>query len=127
MKPERARELLAAERERIERSLADLGEPVGTDELSTLDDPADQGSVLYERELEVGLVEGLRRELETLERAEARLAEGTYGLSVESGEPIPDERLEAYPLAERTVEEERRFARSRYREFQEGPARFTGR
>ena len=53
MTPERARELLAAERERIERSLADLGEPVGTDELSTLDDPADQGSVLYERELEV--------------------------------------------------------------------------
>jgi DnaK suppressor protein len=111
MTPERARELLAAERERIERSLADLGEPVGTDELSTLDDPADQGSVLHERELEVGLVEGLRRELETLERAEARLAEGTYGLSVESGDPIPDERLEAYPLAERTVDEERRFAR----------------
>lgn len=111
MTPDRARELLAAERERIERSLADLGEPVGTDELSTLDDPADQGSVLYERELEEGLLEGLRRELEALERAEARLAEGTYGLSVESGEPIPDERLEAYPLAERTVEEERRFAR----------------
>jgi DnaK suppressor protein len=109
--PERARELLTAERERIERALADLGEPLGTDELSTLDNPADQGSVLYERELEEGLLEGVRRELEALERAEARLAEGTYGKSVESGEPIPDERLEAYPLAERTVEEERRFER----------------
>ena len=65
--------------------------------------------MLYERELEVGLLEGLRRELETLGRAEARLAAGTYGLSVESGEPIPDDRLEAFPLAERTVEEERRF------------------
>jgi RNA polymerase-binding transcription factor DksA len=30
---------------------------------------------------------------------------------VESGDPIPDERLEAFPLAERTVEEERRFER----------------
>lgn len=108
MTSERAQELLAAERSRIERSLADLGEPIGTDELSTLDNPADQGTVLYERELEEGLLEQLRRELEALERAEARLAEGTYGLSVESGEPIPDERLEAYPLAERTVEEERR-------------------
>jgi DnaK suppressor protein len=108
MSPERARELLAAERERIERALADLREPIGSDELSTLDNPADKGSVLYERELEEGLLEGLRRELEALERAEARLAEGTYGLSVASGEPIPDERLEAYPLAERTVEEERR-------------------
>ena len=108
MSPERAQELLAAERSRIERSLVDLGEPIGTDELSTLDNPADQGTVLSERELEEGLLEQLRRELEALERAEARLAEGTYGLSVESGEPIPDERLEAYPLAERTVEEERR-------------------
>jgi DnaK suppressor protein len=113
MTSERARELLAAERERIERSLADLGEPIGEDELTTLDNPADQGTVLYERELEEGLLESLRRDLEALERAEARLAEGTYGLSIESSEPIPDERLEAYPLAERTIEEERRFERGR--------------
>ena len=111
MSPERAQELLQAERQRIERALADLGEPVGADELTTLDDPADQGSVLYERELEEGLLERLRRDLEALERAEARLAEGTYGLSMVSGDPIPDERLEAYPLAERTVDEERRHAR----------------
>jgi DnaK suppressor protein len=111
MTPERAREVLAAERERIERAFAELCEPVGEDELTTLDNPADQGSELYERELEEGLLEGLRRELEALERAESRLAQGMYGLSVESGEPIPDERLEAYPLAERTVEEERRFQR----------------
>lgn len=111
MSPERAQELLTAERKRIERALADLGEPIGTDELTTLDNPADQGTVLYERELEEGLLERLRRDLEALERAEARLAEGTYGLSVVSGDPIPDERLEAYPLAERTVDEERRHVR----------------
>jgi hypothetical protein len=40
-----------------------------------------------------------------LERAEARLAAGTYGASVLSGRPIPDERLEAFPLAELTVDE----------------------
>ena len=40
-----------------------------------------------------------------LERAEARLAAGTYGVSILSGRPIPDERLEAFPLAELTVEE----------------------
>src|SRR5438309_270352 len=39
--------------------------------------------------------------------ADAQLAAGTYGLSVESGEPIPDERLEALPTAERTVKEQR--------------------
>jgi DnaK suppressor protein len=48
-------------------------------------------------------------DLAALERAEERLKAGTYGLSVESGEPIPDARLEALPTAERTVEEDERF------------------
>jgi DnaK suppressor protein len=48
----------------------------------------------------------LREELAAVDRAEARLAAGTYGLSIESGEPIPDERLEAVPAAERTTAEE---------------------
>ena len=51
-------------------------------------------------------------ELAAVERAEARLAAGTYGLSIESGKPIPDQRLEALPTAERTVEEQERWARS---------------
>jgi DnaK suppressor protein len=46
-----------------------------------------------------------------VERAEKRLAEGTYGLSVESGEPIPDGRLEIIPWAERTAEEQARYER----------------
>ena len=49
----------------------------------------------------------LRAQLEAVERAEARLAAGTYGLSVESGKPIPEERLEINPTAELTIEEER--------------------
>jgi hypothetical protein len=40
-----------------------------------------------------------------LQRAEARLAAGSYGRSVRSGQAIPDERLEADPLAELTVQE----------------------
>ena len=57
--------------------------------------------------------EGTKKRLPVtaVERAEARLEAGTYGLSVESGEPIPDGRLEARPTAERTVEEEERFRR----------------
>ena len=111
MDTERARELLLAERERIERALADL-RPADTGELTTQDQHlADEASDLYQEELDEGLAEQLQRELEALERAEARLAEGTYGLSVESGKPIPDERLEAQPTAERTAEEEARLER----------------
>ena len=47
----------------------------------------------------------LRERLDTLDRAEQRLSDGTYGRSVRSGLPIPDERLEADPAAELTVEE----------------------
>jgi DnaK suppressor protein len=106
MDPDRARTLLAAERERIERALARLrrqddGEPA--DEF----DPANLAADLYQDEFDEGLGADLREQLAAVERAEARLAAGTYGLSVESGQPIPDERLEVLPTAERTAEEER--------------------
>lgn len=112
MNQERARQLLARERARIERGLSGL-EREGPLESSDRREPGDQGSEdLYLDEFTEGRREELQRDLAALERAEARLASGTYGLSVESGEPIPDERLEALPTAERTVEEDRRYRRS---------------
>jgi len=105
MDPDRARELLAGERERIERALAQLGRE-DTGEPADEEDPANLASDLYQDELDEGLAEDLHKELAAVERAEARLAAGTYGLSIESGMPIADERLEAVPTAERTAEEE---------------------
>jgi len=104
--PDRARELLAAERARIERSLKRLAHQDDAEEFDD-EDPTNLGSDLYEDELDEGLSDGLRADLAAVERAEARLAAGTYGLSVESGERIPDERLEILPTAERTADEER--------------------
>jgi DnaK suppressor protein len=106
MDADRAHELLAAERARIERALARLrreedGEPA--DEF----DAANLASDLYPEELDEGLADDLREQLAAVERAEQRLAAGTFGLSIESGQPIPDERLEAIPTAELTAEEER--------------------
>jgi DnaK suppressor protein len=105
MDPERARELLAQERERIARTLAGLRHTDTGEEADDID-PANLAADLYQDELDEGLADGLRRELAAIERAEARLAAGTYGFSIESGKPIPDERLEALPTAERTAEEE---------------------
>jgi DnaK suppressor protein len=107
MDPKRAQELLTGERTRIERALARLG-PEGTGEEAEGGDPGNLGADLYQDEFDEGLADDLRDELAAVERAEARLAAGTYGLSIESGEPIPDERLEAIPTAERTTEEEAR-------------------
>ena len=47
----------------------------------------------------------LEERLAAVTRAEQRLSAGTYGVSVRSGQPIPDDRLEADPAAELTVEE----------------------
>jgi len=108
MHPDRARQLLVQERNRVEQAIADLR---GEDPKAAADrrEPGDTGSEdLYQEEFDAGLAEDLREQLAAVERAEARLAAGTYGLSVESGMPIPDARLEAVPTAERTVEEQER-------------------
>ena len=71
----------------------------------------DAGSALETESISVALAADLREQLAAVERAEERVARGTYGRSVESGMPIPDERLEAEPLAERTIEEQRQSER----------------
>jgi DnaK suppressor protein len=108
MDADRARELLARERARIEQALADLAAGESDDGVHPFD-AAEGASDTFEAELDEGLTERLRDELEAVDRAQQRLAAGTYGLSVESGEPIPDARLQAIPWAERTAEEQARY------------------
>jgi RNA polymerase-binding transcription factor len=109
-----ARELLRRERERIESSLADL-EKIRESELEEIDtdiNPYDDGETIEEEQVDNALAEQLRAELAAVERAEKRLEDGTYGFSVESGDPIPAERLETIPWAERTAEEQERYERT---------------
>jgi DnaK suppressor protein len=100
---ERARERLAEERARVERELEEHGQRRAANEP---EDTGDQAADLEQAETDNALRDDLQRTLEAIERAEARLEEGTYGVSIVSGDPIPDPRLEAIPWAERTVEEE---------------------
>ena len=106
MDPDRARELLQAERSRIERALARAAHEDDAEEVDD-QDPGNLAPDLYQDEINEGLRDDLDDQLAAVERAEARLVAGTYGLSVQSGEPIPDERLEVVPTAELTVDEER--------------------
>jgi RNA polymerase-binding transcription factor DksA len=107
---ERAKQLLRRERQRVEHELASLRSDRGDGELSNIDQhPADSGSELFEVERDRSMIERLSNELQAIERAEQRLEEGTYGVSVDSGEPIPDGRLEAVPWAERTAAEQSRL------------------
>ena len=107
---ETGRKLLAEARERAEAELKEA-ERAQEDERDRIADetaPEDDAEAIEEKSVDDALVRSLRRRLEEIEQAEERLADGTYGLSVESGEPIPRKRLEAVPWAARTKEEAER-------------------
>ena len=102
----RARALLDQERRRLD--LLDRAVARGHDDAvaaSSPEDPVNGAVHRLAEETSEALGERLRDRWGALERAEARLAAGIYGASVLSGRPIPDERLEAFPLAELTVQE----------------------
>jgi DnaK suppressor protein len=109
MEDAKARELLKAERARVERLLKDIDE-AGAADRAAANEPGDMFDSAEPLTAE-GTDESVKGELEerlaAVDRAEQRVEAGTYGLSVRSGQPIPDDRLEADPTAELTVEEAR--------------------
>jgi DnaK suppressor protein len=109
MDTEQARALLDAELAEVRGLLADT-EEAGRQDRETEDDEqlgdyADAAQPLTQQGMDDAIAESLRDRLAAIERALVRIDKGTYGVSVRSGQPIPDERLEADPAAELTVEE----------------------
>jgi DnaK suppressor protein len=107
MDDETAAAALRAEKTRILELLRDTDDAgnadrLGAGEIGDWDDP--QASLNLE-EVDTAVAESLRDRLAAIERAEERLRDGTYGRSVRSGAVIPDERLEADPAADLTVDE----------------------
>ena len=105
------RQLLEAERERVVTALATMRE----DGQRTMDEEvgipggvgADTASITFERELGSGLEEGAQQALARIDRALARIDEGTYGICERCGEPIGRERLEVRPFATLCIEDQR--------------------
>jgi DnaK suppressor protein len=104
---DRAELLLSTERTRVEGLLAAVKSDSQSDRTAADEhgDMSDSSEVLVSEGTDDAVANGLARRLEAIERAEQRLAVGTYGRSIASGELIPDERLEADPAAELTVDE----------------------
>jgi DnaK suppressor protein len=107
MDADHARALVRTERSRVEellRQTAGAGQEdrAAANEPGDLADPAER---LTAEEVDDAVAAGLRERLAALDRAERRIEDGTFGRSVRSGAPIPDDRLEADPAAELTVEE----------------------
>jgi RNA polymerase-binding transcription factor len=119
MDENRARSLLENERAEVQSLLAG-SEEAGREDRETEDeqgvDSIDPAQSLTAEGMDDAIAESMRDRLDAINRALKRLDDGTYGRSVRSGAPIPDERLEADPAAELTVEEARQEERDAQRE-----------
>ena len=115
------RTVLVQERVRIVDTIAHLHEEHNRpmeDELGELagrgadNHLGDMATVTFDRELDEGLEEGAMQTLAQIDRALARLDDGTYGVCERCGKKIAVARLEALPFAALCIEcksrEERR-------------------
>jgi DnaK suppressor protein len=107
MDPEQARERLLTERAEVLALLKDTEQAVEEDRSAGagVGDQVDAAQPLTAEGMDESIADTLRDRLGAIDRALRRIQDGTYGLSVRSGTPIPEGRLDADPAAELTVEE----------------------
>jgi len=98
---------------RIKKGMAEDERNLGEAEGDTQLDSGDLSQDMFTREMDASIGEQVQRRLGEVDRALQKIEEGTYGLSDDSGDPIPRGRLEAVPEAIRTVEEQQRFEQER--------------
>ena len=87
-------------RTEYDQTVADIAE-LQRDRLtdSAGDDQADTGTKTFEREQEISLANNILERINQVDRAIDRLGEGNYGWCERCGNPIPVERLAAFPSA----------------------------
>jgi RNA polymerase-binding protein DksA len=110
------RVLLQEERSRVEASIThfhDNHAGAMEDEVGELagrgvdNHPGDMATVTYDRELDEGLEEGAQQTLAQIDRALAKLDDGTYGVCERCGREIGEERLRARPWALLCIDDQR--------------------
>jgi len=102
---------LMSEREKYTRSAASYREEADSLMLNRepgdvqFDEESGEGDTLaVERERDLALSAQAQQAVDEIDAALKRIDDGVYGVCVESGKPIPKERLEAIPWASQRVE-----------------------
>ncbi len=80
-----------------------LNDRVSTD-LQASDDSGEGDTTSYYREMDLALSAQAREVVQEIDAAIERINNGTYGICIDSGKPIPKKRLEAIPWASQTVQ-----------------------
>jgi DnaK suppressor protein len=83
---------LTAQEEELAGLMRDAGDGAGHDQ-------ADMGATSFERDQELTVVNNEREKLAQIDRALARIADGTYGICESCGNPIGKGRAMAFPRA----------------------------
>jgi RNA polymerase-binding transcription factor DksA len=99
------REALTGQATRLEDEANSLIEEQEMGDVQFDDEGGEGDTMVVERERDLALSAQARQTIADIDAALERLAQGTYGYSLESGRPIGRERLEAIPWATVLVEE----------------------
>jgi len=91
--------------DRLQAEAAQLMEDQDPGDVQFDDESGEGDSLAVERERDLALSAQARDMITAIDAALERMKDGTYGLSLVSGKPIPKERLEAIPWATELVEE----------------------
>jgi RNA polymerase-binding protein DksA len=83
---------LSGQEAELDKLMRDAGDGAGHDQ-------ADMGATSFERDQEIIVVNNEREKLAQIDRALARIADGTYGMCESCGNPIGKMRAMAFPRA----------------------------
>jgi RNA polymerase-binding protein DksA len=114
------RKRLLEEKEQLRVQLSSIEEATfsGTQsemsgEVSFDDENADAGTFTFERERDLSIENNVRDLLGKIDRALARMDDGTYGVCTRCGKPIEKARLKALPYADLCIKDAQAQARLR--------------
>jgi DnaK suppressor protein len=112
------RERLLAEQVELQEQLATIEEQSFatsqsdiSGEVSFDEENADAGTFTFERERDLSIENNVRDLLQKIDRALARMDDGTYGICSRCGKPIEKARLKALPYADLCIKDAQAQAR----------------
>src|SRR5947209_7550388 len=97
------RDRLRTELKLIDQDLIRLGQSQADEGKSVGNHMADEGGSIQETDNDLAVRGNVEQVLTEIERALKKFDDGTYGICEDTGEPIPEARLEALPYARYTV------------------------
>jgi len=93
-------QLTTIEEETFSSSQSELSGDVGLD-----DESADAGTATFEREKDLSIENNVRELLAKIDRALARIDEGSYGTCERCGKPIEKARIKALPYVDMCIKD----------------------